>query len=138
MQSSIREIRTRLLLLLARAFVIVLFLSFFFFIAVTGYFLASSQNPVDTQIANSLEGYYLGRGSWEGVEAIFELDSILNSLHVLLLDNNHRILLDRKPDSVSPPESSGTSIIGSIYVAQPDDTVVKLIVSTSRKGLNMV
>jgi signal transduction histidine kinase len=134
MQSSVREIRTRLLLLLARAFVIVLFLSFFFFIAVTGYFLASSQNPVDTQIANSLEGYYLGRGSWDGVEAIFELDSVLNSLHVILLDNDHRILLDRKPDSVSPPESGGTSTVGSIYMAQPDDTVVNLIVNNVQVG----
>src|SRR6266487_3176824 len=88
-QSSIREIRTRLLLLLLRAFVIVLFLSFLFFIIVAGYFLTSSPipfhgqvlesspSPFHAQLANSLEGYYLGHGSWEGVEVVFESSRLL-------------------------------------------------------------
>lgn len=118
MQTSIGEIRRRLLLLLLRAFVIVLFLSFLFFIFVAGYFLTSSPNPFHAQIANSLEGYYLGHGSWEGVETVFDSTRALNSLNTILLDQNQRIILDRRPDPVST--------IGSRYEFDDRDVVIKL------------
>lgn len=100
-QTSIGDIRRRLLLLLLRAFVIVLSLSFLFFIGVAGYFLISSPNPFHAQIANSLEAYYLGHGSWDGVEAVFESSRVLSTLNTILLDKNQHIVLDRRPTPVS-------------------------------------
>ncbi|MBN1452245.1 MAG: HAMP domain-containing protein [Anaerolineales bacterium] len=138
MQSSIREIRNRLLRLLVWAFVIVLFLSFFFFIAVTGYFLASSQNPMDTQVATSLEGYYLGRGSWEGIETVFETNNEWNSLNLILLDNDQRILLDRRTVSGLSPEGSEGSKVGSIYAIQSGDSVVNLNIRGEQVGYLVV
>jgi len=131
MQSSIREIRTRLLLLLLRAFVIVLSLSFLFFIMVVGYFLTSaphpfhgqvfaetSPSPFHAQLANSLEGYYLGQGSWEGVETVFESSHALSSLSTILLDNDQRIILDHRPDSVTA--------VGSRYAFNQSDVILVL------------
>lgn len=101
MQTSIGEIRRRLLLLLLRAFVIVLSLFFLFFIFVAGYFLTSSPNPFHAQIANSLEGYYLGHGNWDGVEAVFESTRALNSLNTILLDKDQRVVFDHRSDPVA-------------------------------------
>ena len=118
MQTSIGEIRRRLLLLLLRAFVIVLSLSFLFFITVAGYFLTSSPNPFHAQVANSLEGYYLGHGSWKGVEVVFENTRALNSLNTILLDKDQHVILDRRPQS--------TAVVGSYYAFDPRDLIIGL------------
>ena len=104
-QTSIGDIRRRLLLLLLRAFVIVLFLSFVFFVITAGYFLTSSPNPFHAQIANSLEGYYLGHGSWDGVEAVFESSRALSTMNTILLDKNQHVILDHRLDPVSAASS---------------------------------
>jgi len=62
MQSSVGEIRRRLLFLLLRAFVIVLFLSFLFFTLIIGYFLTSSSAPIPFPFFTSLEGTTLQKG----------------------------------------------------------------------------
>ncbi len=126
MHSSVGEIRTRLLILLLRAFVIVLFLSFSFFTIVAGYFLTSSPNPFHAQVANSLEGYYLGHGSWDGVETVFDSTRALNSLNTILLDQDQRIILERRSDSVST--------IGSRYEFGQRDLVIDLNVRGNRIG----
>ncbi len=126
MQSSVDEIRTRLLLLLLRAFVIVLLLSFLFFIAVTGYFLTSSPNPFHAQVANSLEGYYLGHGNWDGVETVFESNRALSTLNTILLDKDQRIILDRRPNSVAT--------VGSHYEFNQRDLVIDLRLHGNRIG----
>ncbi|MBI5965923.1 MAG: HAMP domain-containing protein [Chloroflexi bacterium] len=119
MQSSTREIRWRLLLLLLRAFVIVLFLSFLFFVGVTGYFLTSSSStPVPLPFTNTLEGYYLANNSWDGVEAVFETMNVFDALNPILLDPEQRIILDRRTGSVST--------VGSSYEFQHRDFVVEL------------
>ncbi len=138
-QTSVREIRTRLLLLLLRAFVIVLFLSFLFFIIVAGYFLTSSPNPFHgqvlvssspspfhAQLANALEGYYLGHGSWEGVEVVFESSRLLKSLNTILLDQDQRIILDRRSDSVAA--------VGSRYEFGERDVVISLTANGDQIG----
>ena len=125
-QSSVGEIRTRLLLLLLRAFVIVLFLSFLFFITVAGYFLTSSPNPFHAQVANSLEGYYIGHGGWDGVETVFESSRALNSLNTILLDKDQRIILDRRPNS-------GVDL-GSRYAFNDHDLIINLNVRGNRIG----
>src|SRR5204863_6189398 len=113
MQSSVSEIRRRLLFLLLRAFVIVLLLSFLFFIFVIGYVFTSSSVPGPFSIVNVLEGYYLAKGSWDGVESVFASSGDLTSMSSVLLDNDQRILLDRRPNSVSTT--------GSRYEFQQDD-----------------
>jgi two-component system OmpR family sensor kinase/two-component system sensor histidine kinase BaeS len=118
MQSSIHEIRVRLFLLLLRAFVIVLLLAFSFFTVVAGYFLTSSPNPFHAQIANALEGYYLGHGTWDGVETVFDSNRALNSLRMILLDPDRQIILDRRP--------AATSTTGSLYEFEPRDLVINL------------
>lgn len=126
MQSSAGEIRIRLLVLLLRAFVMVLFLSFLFFTVVAGYFLTSSPNPFHAQVANALEGYYLGHGTWNGVETVFDSTRALNSLNTILLDQDQRIILDRRPNSVST--------LGSRYEFGQRDLIINLNVHGERVG----
>jgi signal transduction histidine kinase len=118
MQSSVGEIRRRLLFLLLRAFVIVLFLSFLFFTFLIGYFLTSSSTPVPFPFVSALEGYYLAKGNWDGAEVVFESTKGLHTLNALLLDKDQRIVLDRRPGSVST--------IGSRYEIEQDDVVIDL------------
>jgi two-component system OmpR family sensor kinase/two-component system sensor histidine kinase BaeS len=125
MQSSVREIRIRLLLLLGRAFVIVLLLSVFFFLLSVGYFLTSS-TPLSTPFVHSLEAYYLGHGNWSGVDDVFQASGELSSLNTVLLDKDERILLDRQPDSAL--------MIGSVYEPRPDDVVFDLKVNDEKVG----
>jgi len=126
MKSSVREIRSRLLMLLIRAFVIVLTLSFLFFLGITGYFLAySSSTPIPLPFANLLEGYYAGHGSWNGVDEIFTQIKT-DALQPILLDADQRIVLDRRPDSVST--------VGSRYEPQHDDIIFKLTVNDELVG----
>ena len=71
MQSSVSEIRRRLLFLLLRAFVIVLFLWFLFFVVTVSYFVTSSSSVNSFNSVNVLDEYYLAKGSWAGVESVF-------------------------------------------------------------------
>ncbi len=128
MQSSIREIRNRLLFLLARAFVIVLLVYVIFFLSIVGFFLTSPNSPILNPVSESLLNYRLGHGSWDGVEAAFELNEELNSIPAILLDNEHRIILDRRP----------VSKVGSIYEIQPDDLELVLILRDEQVGVLII
>ncbi len=130
MQSSVREIRTRLLTLLIRAFVFVLFLSLFFFLAIISYFLTSQTTPIPIPFTSALQGYYMGHGSWDGVETIFDSIHELNSLDTLLLDKDQRIVLDRDSDPVSK--------VGSSYKIQPNDFSLNLQVNGRNVGILVV
>lgn len=125
MQSSVREIRTRLLLLLARAFVIVLFLSLFFVLALVVYFLTSSVARLP--FVGALQGYYIGHGSWEGVKVVFETDAELNSINGLLLDEDGHVLVNHAQDS--------NLAVGSVYEFQPNDVVLALDANGERVGV---
>lgn len=118
MQSSVGEIRRRLLILLLRAFVVVLFLSFLFFTFIIGYFLTSSSTPVPFPFVSTLEGYYLAKGSWEGAEAVFESTNSLHRMNAILLDQDQRILVDQRPQSAAT--------IGSRYQAEQGDVMIDL------------
>ena len=128
MKTPTREIRNRLLFLLSRAFVFALLLSLAFFFAVLSYAILSPrtgqqemQSPTDL-----LVGYYLGHGSWDGVENIIALDNELSTAPLLLLDENNRIILDRRPDSTTQP--------GSIYEPAPDDILFDLTLNDKKLG----
>jgi len=89
---SVRSIRNRLFLLLLRAFVIVVAFIVLFTLLATGIILAypSQSNPlVRLPTVARLESYYLGRGSWDGVTAIFA-----NSLDIEAAQWKASILLD--------------------------------------------
>jgi signal transduction histidine kinase len=126
MQSSVSQIRRRLLILLLRAFVIVLLLSFLFFTFIIAYFLTSSSTPVPFPFVSTLEGYYLAKGDWEGVESIFTSNRQLESMSILLLDDEYRVVLDRRPDSVLEA--------GSRYELQHNDVVFQLTVRGQNAG----
>jgi signal transduction histidine kinase len=125
MHSSVREIRQRLLTLLLRAFIVVLFLSFLFFTLLIGYFLTSSSTPIPFPFVSTLEGYYLAKGDWDGVESVFTSLGGLDEMSSLMLDQDQRIVLDRRPDSVSG--TSSTPTIGSVYEIQDNDVVFNLV-----------
>lgn len=127
MKTSVHEIRNRLLVLLARAFVIALILSLVFIIGVISYVILSpSMKPKESPSA-LLIGYYLGHGSWDGVETIIALDNDLKSTIFLLLDENNRVVLDRRPDSTTRP--------GSIYEPGSDEVPLELTLNGKKMGV---
>ena len=126
MYSSVREIRNRLLSLLVRAFVFVLFFSLIFFLFVVIYFLASQNSPVSPPFVNTLQGYYMGHGGWDGIDTTFDSIDELNSFNAILLDEDQRVILDRDADPVST--------VGSSYKIKPDDLALNLEANGVRIG----
>jgi len=130
MQSSVSDIRRRLLFLLLRAFVLVLFLSFLFFTFIIGYFLTSSETPVPFPFVSKLEGYYLARQNWDGVETVFDSMGDFGSIGTLLLDEGHRIILDHRTDPVST--------VGTSYEIRKQDVAFALNAYGQRIGYLVV
>lgn len=126
MKTSTREIRNRLLFLLARAFVFALLLSLAFFLAVLSYAILSPRMSATESPTDLLVGYYLGHGSWDGVEDVVAFDNDLNTAPFLLLDENNRIILDQRPDSATQP--------GSSYEPAPNDIVFELTLNDKKIG----
>ena len=98
--ASIRSIRNRLFLLLLRAFGIAVVFLILFTLLATGLVLSnpSQTNPLyRLPIISRLETYYIARGTWEGVNVVFN-----NSLDIevsqwqssLLLDAQNRIVVN--------------------------------------------
>ena len=96
MHSSILQIRQRLLLLLGRAFLAVLLLLMILFPLVTAYVLTNYAGAASLRfpMIGYLEGYYRGRGNWEGIEAAFYTYDSFPPEYTLLLDKDDRIILD--------------------------------------------
>jgi signal transduction histidine kinase len=130
MHSSVREIRTRLLSLLIRAFVFVMLLALIFFLSVISYFLTSQTSPIPIPFTGALQGYYIGHGSWDGVAAAFDSINELNSLDTLLLDKEQRIVLDRDSDPVS--------MMGSSYKIKPNDFALGLEMNGQTIGVLVI
>ena len=126
MKTSTREIRNGLLLLLGRAFIVALLLSLASLIVVVVYAIVSPDVPTRETSPALLVGYYLGHGSWDGVEEVVVLDNELNKAPFLLLDENNRIILDRRPDSATQP--------GSSYQIAPDDVSFDLTLNGKKIG----
>jgi signal transduction histidine kinase len=130
MHSSVGEIRTRLLSLLVRAFVFVLSLALVFFLAAVSYFLTARASPISMPFTGALQGYYMGHGSWEGVETIFGSINELNSLDILLLDASQHIVVDR--------DSNPLSTVGSRYEIRPNDLALNMEENGQRVGVLVV
>lgn len=108
MQTSVRDIRFRLLALLFRAFITVLILSLVFFLGITGYILTFRPDFAAFRFpfVNSLEGYYLGHGNWEGVQTLFASTQAIPVENSILLDKDNRVILDHGLAPVSTVASS--------------------------------
>jgi signal transduction histidine kinase len=114
---SINSIRRRLILILVRAFGIVVLLTVGFTLVTTAFRIGqeSDRNPFyRSPVATILESYYLGHGSWGGVQTISQENTnpSVGALRPvfqqsILVDVSGRIVLDHnQPDSIR---------LGSLY-----------------------
>ncbi len=126
MHSSTHEIRTRLLLLLSRAFVLALFLSLVFFIVSFIYFLIEPSSRFPVPFLGALEGYYMGHGSWDGVETVFEQNKDLKRSDSVLLDADGQVVFDHRSDK--------TSVLGLKYTVKSEDFEFPIIVDGEKVG----
>lgn len=115
MKSSVREIRRRLLALLLRVFLAVVILLLVFFLTFTAYVLTYQPDVAQLRFPfiSTLEGYYVGHGSWDGVKSALMFDRFIPVEDALILDKDGRVVLDRGSDS--------TARIGAPYQLTPRD-----------------
>ncbi len=76
------------------------------------------------------EGYYIGHGSWDGVASAIDSNRDFKSLSTILLDKEQRIIVDRRPGSVST--------VGSSYEIRPSDFVFPLNAQGEKIGTLIV
>ncbi len=122
MNNSIRQIRFRLWFLLLRALGIAVFSTLALFLLLISYFLVYSDEfgNLRPDIIGQMEAYYLGHGSWEGVEQL--LPAAGNN------DGPGRwaYLLDKDGTVLLTTEGANSSLIGSTYDAGSTDSVIEL------------
>ncbi len=134
--NSIQSIRRRLLLLLLRAFGIVVFLTVILILIVAAFVIARNTGAdpfVRTPTTIILETYYLGHGSWEGVEAVLE-ERTNTSIRALRPDWNRTILVNADGSIVLDHGSATSDLIGTQFTPQPDETGQQLTVNGSLVG----
>jgi two-component system OmpR family sensor kinase/two-component system sensor histidine kinase BaeS len=123
-----RSIRKRIFTLLMRAFATVVLLTVVFILTLMGGFMAygsTSDALFRLPIISMLESYYLGHGSWEGVDHAFLIleddprpDFIVRWGETILLDNHNRILAEYG--------STGSSQVGAVFVPGPKSILIPL------------
>ena len=116
MKSSVAQIRLRLLSLLSRAFLTVLLLLMILFPLITAYVLTNYTGTASLRfpLIGYLEGYYQGRGNWEGIETSFHTYDSFPPEYTLLLDEEDRIILDGGLSTASTVGSRYESGVGDI------------------------
>jgi len=133
---SIRSIRRRLLLLLLRAFGIVVFLTVLLVLIVAAG-VAARNTGADpfyrAPTAVILETYYLGHGSWQGVEAVLQ-ERTNNSIRALRPDWQRAILLDAQGRVVLDHGSADSPLVGSSFTPQVDDISIPLMINNVPVG----
>lgn len=131
--SSVRHIRRRLFLLLMQAFGAVVLLTAVLLIVLLGLLVAvavrGSNGPQFTpQVADLAQAYYLGRGSWEGVDAILTPESVFFRnpemwSDTLLVDAAGRVLID-----------GGQPVTDRLYTVDERDIRFPIIVRDATVG----
>jgi two-component system OmpR family sensor kinase/two-component system sensor histidine kinase BaeS len=100
---SVRRIRRRLFWLLMQAFGAIVALTLALLLALLAVFIGrtilSGEAAFSPELTRELRAYYLGRGSWEGVESLrreqtFQLPPGLDWNSALLLDAHGQVLID--------------------------------------------
>jgi two-component system OmpR family sensor kinase/two-component system sensor histidine kinase BaeS len=134
--NSISSIRRRLLMLLLRAFGIVVFLTVLFILLVSAIVVArnTGTNPFYRfPTAIILETYYLGHGSWQGVEAVLE-ERTNTSIRALRPDWERTILLDANRRVVLVHGSATSPLIGTPFIPPSDIITVPLLINNVSVG----
>ena len=128
---SIQSIRRRLLLLLLRAFGIVVFLIVIMILVVASVVIArnTGTNPIfRTPTAVILESYYLGHGSWQGVESVLTERSN-TTIRLLRPDWNRAILVDENGLVIIDHGSIKRPLVGLVFAASRNQTPIPLIIN---------
>lgn len=129
---SVRSIRNRLFLLLLRALGLALAFLVLFSLLVTGFFLTRPvrTNPLfQMPITSSLETYYLARGNWNGVTAVFTRSAGIEGAqwrHALLLDPQNHIIV-QNGQAVAPTKTL-------IYQSDPSNILIPIQVNGQTAG----
>jgi signal transduction histidine kinase len=129
---SVRSIRNRLFLLLLRAFGIVVVFIILFTLLVTGLVLTnpSRSNPLyRLPTISRLETYYIARGSWDGVSAIFT-----NSLDIEISQWKASMLLDADNRIIVEHGIQITPALSLTYQPASGETVIPLTVNGGLVG----
>ena len=135
--NSIQSIRRRLLMLLLRAFGIVVFLTVILILFVSAVSIGTNtrRNPFYiSPTAIILETYYLGHGSWQGVQAVLE-ERTNTSIRALRPDWEQTILLDASGRVVLDHGIANSPRVGIIYTPQPDESVILLSINHQPIGM---
>ena len=131
-----RSIRRRLLLLLLRAFGIVVFLTVLFILIVAAavVFRNTGQNPFyRSPTTIILETYYLGHGSWQGVETVLE-ERTNTSIRALRPDWERTVVLDAQGRVVLDHGSSNTPLVGTLFAPQANQSSLPLVINNIHVG----
>jgi signal transduction histidine kinase len=126
-----RSIRRRLLLLLLRAFATVVFLTVALILTVAAVVVVrnTGNNPFyRSPTAIILETYYLGHGSWQGVETVLE-ERTNTSIRSLQPDWQRTILLDADGRVVLDHGSADTPLVGKLFTSQPNQISDPLMIN---------
>ena len=131
--STIRPIQRRLFILLVRAFSLVVILLLVFIFSVAAYFLSFSNSyaPFDRlRIVTRLETFYLTRGSWSGVEKIFQNDLSHEDLAIW----QSGILVSPDGNVIAYQGSTQDLHVRQLYEAMPKDTLIPITVNGTQVG----
>jgi signal transduction histidine kinase len=134
---SIQSIRRRLLRLLLRAFGIVVFLTVLMILTSSAIVVTrnTGTNPFyRAPTAIILETYYLGHGSWQGVEAVLE-ERTNTSIRALRPDWERTILLDANGRVVLDHGSATSQLIGTLLTPQADEIRLPLSINNKLIGI---
>ena len=135
--NSIQSIRRRLLMLLLRAFGIVVFLTVVLILLVSAVSIGTNtrRNPFYiSPTAIILETYYLGHGSWQGVQAVLE-ERTNTSIRALRPDWEQTILLDASGRVVLDHGIANSPRVGIIYSPQPNEAGLLLSINHQPIGM---
>ena len=135
--NSIQSIRRRLLFLLLRAFGIVVFLTVVLILLVSAVSIGTNtrRNPFYiSPTAIILETYYLGHGSWQGVQAVLE-ERTNTSIRALRPDWEQTILLDASGRVVLDHGIANSPRVGIIYSPQPNEAGLLLSINHQPIGM---
>jgi signal transduction histidine kinase len=128
-EASVRSVRTRLFILLLRAFSAAVMFIVLVMLAAVAYFLAypSSYNPIDRiPIITRLETYYLVKHSWQGVEVLPQTDLFNSDYHrfwqrTLILDEQGKVVLDHG--------SADTGKVGITYSQNGSESTIPIAIN---------
>jgi signal transduction histidine kinase len=121
---SAQSIRRRLLLLLLRAFGIVVFLTVLLILIASTIVIARStgENPIfRTPTAIVLETYYLGHGSWQGVQVVLE-ERTNTSIRALRPDWDRTVIVDANGIVIIDHGNTNSPLIGTKFTPRSNET----------------